>query len=84
MACVRRSASLNKSSGMVSRHIPANNFTRAAVQPHGQVEPAPALAGQIRNVAHPYLIGAGRGRLAEQAVGCSPYGRVGTGRTGHK
>jgi len=43
-------------------------LARAAVQPHGQVEPAPALAGQLRDVADPHPIGGNGGRLAKQAA----------------
>lgn len=47
---------------------PADDFTRAAVQPHGQVRPAAALARQIRAAADPHSVWSGRGRLAELAV----------------
>lgn len=58
-------------------HVPTDDFARAALRPHGQVEPAAAVAGQVRDVAHPDPAGGGRGRLAEQAVRCGAHGRVG-------
>jgi hypothetical protein len=45
---------------------------------------AAALARQVRDVAHPYQVRDGRGRLAEQAVGGGAHRRVRVGRAGHK
>ena len=57
-------------------HVPTDDLARAAVKPRGQVAPA-ALAGQIRAVAHPDLVGGKGGRLAQQAGGRA---RSGPGR----
>jgi hypothetical protein len=65
-------------------HVPADDFARATVEPHGQVEPATALAGQVRDVAHPDPVGGSGGRLAQQAVRSGAHSRVGIGRVRHE
>ena len=65
-------------------HVPAHDFVRTAVEPHGQGAPAAALARQVGDVTHPHPVRGGGGRLAEQAVGGGPYGRVGIGGAEHK
>ena len=45
-------------------HVPAHNLARTAVEPHGQLEPAPALAGRVRDVADPDPVRGSRGRVA--------------------
>ena len=57
-------------------HVPAHDFARVTVQPYGQVEPATALPGQVRDVTDPYPVRGGGGGLAEQAVRGRAHGRV--------
>jgi hypothetical protein len=52
----RRRASLTKFSGIVSRTFQPTTLRESAVQPDGQIRPAPAPAGQARDVAHPHPV----------------------------
>jgi hypothetical protein len=55
-------------SGHLLVEVPADNAPRTGIAPGGQITPAPADKGQVRDVAHPHLIGRSRGRLTKQEI----------------
>ena len=58
--------------------VPAHDPAGTGLAPSGQIAPAPAHQGQIRDIAHPDLVRGGGGELAEQSV----FGHHGC-RVGH-